>query len=100
MAISQEELLLRANIIIFFIFTHLYWIYYKFDKDSFVNKDLRYIDFYSIAAQTHVGGPSNMNNSLSIISGIIHLFFVLYVNIFELAHEDKSNVLKILTMTK
>lgn len=95
---SEENVLLRANLLIFMIFTHIYWLIYKYDNNSFLNKDLQYINFWSISAQTHVGGPTNMVTPLSIIVGIIQLGLVLFINIMELAHDNESGVIQFLSI--
>ena len=95
---SEENVLLRANILLFVIFTHVYWLIYQYDKESFINSELRYIDFWSISAQSHVGGPTNMRSTLGIIAGISHLGLVLFINIMELAHDNESGVIQFLSI--
>ena len=94
---KTERLLLFVNINLFLIFTHIYYVLYKYDNNSFNKTNLRYIDFFSISAQTHVGGPTNMRSSLSIVAGVFHMFCALFINIIELSSANSSTIGKIFT---
>tara|TARA_Y100000996_G_C22084146_1_gene462961 strand:- start:130 stop:441 length:312 start_codon:yes stop_codon:yes gene_type:complete len=86
---NAEVLLLRLNLVLWVLFANFHYVMSKIvdnwvDKESYKN----YIDFYILSLSAHTGSTSAFNFTSGKFIAFYHFFFVLFVNIMELA-DDK-----------